>query len=101
MDHRHLAVRMEQGLAVDHRGDAEIGARAARALERPVAVARLAVDDDDRAAAGVGHVEEARVALSRTKTANWTKTWQRRLLYGVLAPLTRGRIDLLPVPAIL
>ena len=61
MDHRHLAVRMEQGLAVDHRDDGEIGARAARALERPVAVARLAVDDDDRAEAGVGHVEEARV----------------------------------------
>jgi hypothetical protein len=34
----------------------------------------------------------------RTKTANWTKTWIRRLVYRISKVLTAGRIDTLRQP---
>jgi hypothetical protein len=36
--------------------------------------------------------------FSRTKTANWTKTWVRRSAYRILRVLTAGRIDTLRQP---
>ena len=36
-----------------------------------------------------------------TKTANWTKSWPRRLTYSVLRGITSGRIDRLRVPQFL
>ena len=36
--------------------------------------------------------------FSRTKTANWTKTWIRRSVYRILCVLTAGRIDTLRQP---
>jgi hypothetical protein len=36
-----------------------------------------------------------------TRTANWAETWPKRAVYGVLHPVTRGRVDYLLLPAIL
>jgi hypothetical protein len=36
-----------------------------------------------------------------TKTANWTMSWQRRLAYAVLWPLTSGSVDRMRLPVIL
>jgi hypothetical protein len=36
-----------------------------------------------------------------TKTANWTKSWQRRLAYAVLRTATGGGVDQLRLPVIL
>jgi hypothetical protein len=36
-----------------------------------------------------------------TKTANWTKSWQRRLAYWLLLGITNGSVDRLRVPPLL
>jgi hypothetical protein len=40
-------------------------------------------------------------AFTRSKTANWTKSWCRRQAYRFLTAVTRGGIDRLRLPAIL
>ena len=59
------------------------------------------VNDAKTRAAGYPDREYYRFDYNLTRTANWAETWPKRAVYGVLHPVTRGRVDYLLLPAIL